>query len=198
LLALALGLSQNRLSEAEPLFREAVASRTATLGHENAVTAGSAVNLALLLRDTGDVDEATQLVRNAAGIFTRLLGPTHPSTMWSCESLASILVASGAEPEQVASELAAVSCAGPGVARKVALDNESMDAEVTDVSDTSTLSAAGEHLSAEDILRFEMQQTRPQLGVWEALASPTRSRQRRLSLQDSSSDFTRPSGSTLA
>ncbi len=77
-----------RLSEAEPLYREALETRRTTLGPKHPSTLASMNNLALLLQDQGKLGEAEPLMRDALEIQRATLGPKHPDTLTSMNNLA--------------------------------------------------------------------------------------------------------------
>ncbi len=70
----------NRLAEAEPLMRRALAIDEASFGPEHPTVAIRLNNLASLLRATNRLAEAEPLMRRALEIFTRSLGVEHPSS----------------------------------------------------------------------------------------------------------------------
>ncbi len=78
----------NKLDEAEPLYREALAIRRESLpaGHPN--IALSLNNLAVLLKDQGKLAEAEPLYREALAIQRDAHTPGHPSIATSLGNLA--------------------------------------------------------------------------------------------------------------
>ena len=78
-------------SAAEPLLRRALAIREKALGPEHPDTATSLNNLALLLRDQGDLAAARPLFERALAIREKALGPEHPDTATSLNNLAWLL-----------------------------------------------------------------------------------------------------------
>jgi tetratricopeptide (TPR) repeat protein len=77
--------------EARTLFDRALAIREKALGPEHPDTAGSLNNVALLLRDQGDLAGARPLFERALAISEKALGPEHPSTATSLNNLALLL-----------------------------------------------------------------------------------------------------------
>jgi tetratricopeptide (TPR) repeat protein len=69
----------NRLEEAEPLLRRALAIDEQSYGPEHPNVARDLNNLALLLQDTNRLEEAEPLLRRALAINERSLGPEHPN-----------------------------------------------------------------------------------------------------------------------
>jgi hypothetical protein len=65
----------NRLAEAEPLMRRALAITEKSYGPEHAAALN---NLAALLKDTNRLAEAESLMRRALAIDEKSLGPEHP------------------------------------------------------------------------------------------------------------------------
>jgi tetratricopeptide (TPR) repeat protein len=78
-------------SEARPLFDRALAIREKALGPEHPDTAGSFNNIALLLRDQGDLAGARPLFERALMISEKAFGSEHPSTATSLNNLALLL-----------------------------------------------------------------------------------------------------------
>ena len=58
--------AQRKLTEAEPLFREALAARRETLGDRHPDTLNSINNMAMLLEDQGKQEEAETLMRSVS------------------------------------------------------------------------------------------------------------------------------------
>src|SRR5271165_1025339 len=67
-------------SEARPLFERALAIREKALGREHPSTATGLNNLALLLKDQGDLAGARPLYERALAIWEKALGSEHPPT----------------------------------------------------------------------------------------------------------------------
>ena len=81
----------NRLGEAEPLMRRALAIWEELCGPDHPQVATGLNNLAQLLQDTNRLGEAEPLMRRALAIDEKAYGPDHPerrhpaSTTWpSC------------------------------------------------------------------------------------------------------------------
>ena len=70
----------NRLSEAEPLLRRALAISEKSYGPDHPTVAIGLNNLAGLLRATNRLSEAEPLFRRALAIAEKGLGPEHPTT----------------------------------------------------------------------------------------------------------------------
>jgi|GEM_PF-3051591 len=88
-------LMMGSYSLAEPLNRRALEARERTLGLEHPDTLGSLNNLAILLRDKGDLAGAESLNRRALEARERTLGLEHPDTLGSLNNLAVLLKAKG-------------------------------------------------------------------------------------------------------
>ena len=69
----------NRLAEAEPLYRRALAIDEKSFGPEHPNVATALNNLAELLQDTNRLAEAEPLYRRALAIDEKSLGPEHPT-----------------------------------------------------------------------------------------------------------------------
>jgi tetratricopeptide (TPR) repeat protein len=76
---------------ARSLFERALAIREKTLGPEHNDTATTINNLALLLREQGDLAEARPLCERALSIRERMLGPEHPITATNLNNLGLLL-----------------------------------------------------------------------------------------------------------
>ena len=72
------------------------------LGTEHPETATSLNNLAVLLRDQGDLAGARPLFERALAIFEKVLGPEHPDTARSLSHLATLLDALSRREEAAA------------------------------------------------------------------------------------------------
>ena len=72
---------QGKLSEAEPLYREALEGRRRTLGDTHPGTLVSINNLGKLLYTQGKLSEAEPLYREAVGGAEKNLGDEHPRTV---------------------------------------------------------------------------------------------------------------------
>src|SRR5262249_47949660 len=92
----------NRLGEAEPLYRRALAIFEKSLGPEHPDVARGLHNLAVLLPVTNRLSEAEPLYRRAPAINATSLGPEHPDVATDLNNLALLLKAtnrlSEAEP----------------------------------------------------------------------------------------------------
>ncbi|CAE7467834.1 Klc [Symbiodinium natans] len=91
-------LAQNRLEEAEPLYREGLEGRAAK-GEHHPETLTSIFNLGILLKKLGRLEEAEALVREAAEKSSAAkLGHRHFETLNCLEGLAAVV--SGQEEEE--------------------------------------------------------------------------------------------------
>jgi hypothetical protein len=80
----------NRLADAEPLSRRALAIREKSLGPDHPDVAQSLNTLALMLQATNRLAEVEPLVRRALAIYERSLGPDHPNTKRVRENLTAL------------------------------------------------------------------------------------------------------------
>jgi hypothetical protein len=96
----------NRLGEAEPLMRRALAIDEASFGPEHPNVATDLNNLALLLQDTNRLGEAEPLMRRAVLVMARALGAEHPSTQTVLANYAGLVRARGGDVERALRELA--------------------------------------------------------------------------------------------
>src|SRR5207247_4174216 len=80
-------------AEFEPLYRQALAIRERRLGPDHPKVAESLTNLALLLRNHGDLSAAEPLLRRALAIRESALGPRDVRIAADLENLASLLEA---------------------------------------------------------------------------------------------------------
>jgi tetratricopeptide (TPR) repeat protein len=81
----------NRLSEAEPLLRRALAIDEASYGPGYPAVARDLNNLASLLQNTNRLTEAEPLLRRALAIDEASYGPDHPRVVTYLNNLASLL-----------------------------------------------------------------------------------------------------------
>ncbi|HYI63792.1 MAG TPA: tetratricopeptide repeat protein [Allosphingosinicella sp.] len=88
-----------RYSEAEPLFRRALAIDEASHGPNHTRTAARLNNLAELLQDTNRLTEAEPLYRRALAIDEATYGPDHPTVAIHLNNLALLLQATNRLPE---------------------------------------------------------------------------------------------------
>ncbi len=86
----ALLLATNRLAEAEPLMRRALAIDESSYGPEHPDVASCLINLALLLQDTNRLAEAEPLMRRALTIDEISYG-AHPDVAICLNNLAHLL-----------------------------------------------------------------------------------------------------------
>ena len=87
--------SQGRYSEAEPLYKQALAIRKAKLGNNHPDTASSLNNLAALYDSQGRYSEAELLYKQALAIWKKQLGDNHPLTATSLNNLAGLYDSQG-------------------------------------------------------------------------------------------------------
>src|SRR5579859_1056531 len=80
-------------TQAEPIYRRALAIREQYLGPEHPETATIVHNLAILQRDTSNFVEAEQLYQRALAIREQHLGPEHPDTANAYSNLANLYLA---------------------------------------------------------------------------------------------------------
>ena len=83
----------NRLEEAEPLMRRALAVDEHSYGTEHPNVARSLLNLAQLLRSTNRLQEAEPLMRRALAIDEQSYGTEHPNVARDLNNLAQLLQA---------------------------------------------------------------------------------------------------------
>ena len=101
----------NRLGEAEPLYRRALAIDEASYGPDHPDVAIDLNNLALLLRATNRLDEAEPLGRRMLEIFLKFNqanGLEHPHFRTALKNYAGILAAMGQSQEEIAARLDAI------------------------------------------------------------------------------------------
>ncbi|MFI5459990.1 MAG: tetratricopeptide repeat protein [Isosphaerales bacterium] len=84
----------NRLAEAEPLLRRALATSEASLGADHPLVATELNNLAVLLQATNRLTEAEPLFRRALAIDEAAYGRDHPDVARDLNNLAGLLRAS--------------------------------------------------------------------------------------------------------
>jgi tetratricopeptide (TPR) repeat protein len=84
-----------RYAEARTPHERALAIREKVLGSEHPDTATSLNNLALLLKEQGDLAAARPLLERALAIREKALGPEHPDTAQGLNNLAFLLHAQG-------------------------------------------------------------------------------------------------------
>jgi tetratricopeptide (TPR) repeat protein len=106
----------NRLSEAEPLKRRALAIDEASYGPEHPDVAIDLNNLALLLQATNRLSEAEPLSRRGLLIFLDFLrqGYQHPNLRTASENYASVLVDMGLSKEEAQTKIASMNSEATG------------------------------------------------------------------------------------
>jgi CHAT domain-containing protein/Tfp pilus assembly protein PilF len=87
--------AQGRYSEAETLYRRALAVQEKALGPDHPDTAASLVSLAGIYDAQGRYSEAETLYRRALAVREKALGPDHPETAASLARLANIYGSQG-------------------------------------------------------------------------------------------------------
>jgi hypothetical protein len=101
----------NRLGEAEPLYRRALAIGERSLGPDHPKVATDLNNLASLLRATNRLGEAEPLYRRALAIFlkfTQATGHQHPHLQVAGNNYSVLLAAMGQSSEQIRERLDAI------------------------------------------------------------------------------------------
>jgi hypothetical protein len=99
----------NRLGDAEPLYRRALAIGEASLGNDHPNVATALNNLARLLQDTNRPGEAEPLLRRALVIFLsfqRDTGHAHPSRDTVIGNYRDLLAAMGRSEAEIEAALA--------------------------------------------------------------------------------------------
>jgi tetratricopeptide (TPR) repeat protein len=81
----------NRLAEAEPFLRRALAIEETSLGSDHPTVAAGLNKLALLLQATNRLADAEPLLRRALAIAEASFGPEHPNVATTLNNLAQIL-----------------------------------------------------------------------------------------------------------
>ena len=120
----------NRLEEAEPLMRRALAIDEKSYGPEHPDVARDLNNLALLLQDTNRLEQAEPLMRRVVVIFlkfTRSTGHLHPHLKAAFGNYRSILEAMSLGEEEIARRIAEVG-------KEAGLDEHSYHALLAELS----------------------------------------------------------------
>jgi tetratricopeptide (TPR) repeat protein len=94
--------AMGQLAEADPLAREALATRRRVLGDEHPDTLASINNVAQLLQAMDRLAEAEPLAREALATRRRVLGDAHPDTLTSVFNLAQLQYDMGNTAEAMA------------------------------------------------------------------------------------------------
>ena len=81
----------NRIKEAEPLMRQALAINEVAFGNQHPTVATGFSNLALLLSETNRFEEAEPMMRQALAIDEAAFGNQHPTVAIRLNNLASLL-----------------------------------------------------------------------------------------------------------
>jgi tetratricopeptide (TPR) repeat protein len=87
--------AQDKLAQAEPLFREALERRRRVLGDDHPNTLTSINNMGLLFQAQGKPDQAEPLWREALERLRRVLGDDHPNTLSLINNIGYLLMAQG-------------------------------------------------------------------------------------------------------
>jgi len=95
----------NRLAEAEPLFRRALAMTEKSFGPEHPNVATCLNNLALLLIATNRLAEAEPLFRRALANYEKSLGPEHPHCRTTINNYAGLLAAMSLSEDAIAARV---------------------------------------------------------------------------------------------
>ena len=80
-------MSQGKLDEATPLYKESLAIRKNVFGDEHPKVATALNNLAVLLYHQQKYNEAKTHMEQAFNIQAKVLGPDHPNTKAAEETL---------------------------------------------------------------------------------------------------------------
>ena len=137
----------NRLAEAEPLMRRALAIDEASYGTDHPSVATRLNNLASLLQTTNRLAEAEPLMRRVVAIFEISYGNDHPNVATALNNLASLLQATNRLAE-----------AEPLMRRALAIDEASYGTDhpevATDLNNLASLLKATNRLAeAEPLMR---------------------------------------------
>ena len=84
-------MDTNRIEEAEPMMRRALALNEAAFGNQHSTVAICLNNLATLLHDTNRIEEAEPLLRRALAIDAAVFGNQHPTVATRLNNLARLL-----------------------------------------------------------------------------------------------------------
>ncbi len=87
--------NSGRYSEAEPIFKRALAIREKNLGPNHPDVATTLSYLALLYHDQGRYTDAEPLFKRSLGIHEKVLGPDHPDVAATLNNLAELYRAQG-------------------------------------------------------------------------------------------------------
>jgi serine/threonine protein kinase/Tfp pilus assembly protein PilF len=150
--------NQGRRAEAEPIHRQALATRRKLL-HDHPDVASSLNNLALLLTDQGKLDEAERMLREAITLQRKLYGDEHYDVATSLRNLGNVLFKQGRLAEAEAAHRQAL-----------AMRRKFLPAEHSSVRDSinqlaSVLDKEGKGAEAETLLREELAVQEKRLGV---------------------------------
>ena len=98
----------NRLPEAEPLMRRALAIDEASFGADHPTVAVDLNNLAQLLKATNRLPEAEPLMRRALEVFIASLGTEHPNSRTVAGNYFGLLQAMGRTKDEIKGEFASL------------------------------------------------------------------------------------------
>jgi len=149
---------QGKLSEAEPLYREALEESQRSFGDTHPDTLISINNLAMLLQDQGTLDEAEPLLRKALEVKRRTLGDTDPKTLTSINNLGMLFKDQGKLDE--AEPLLREALEG----RRGRLGHTHPDTLTSNKNLASLLEAQGKLSEAEPLFREALEVSRRTLG----------------------------------
>ena len=149
----------NRLAEAEPLYRRALAITERSFGLEHPNVARGLNNLAGLLSDTNRLAEAEPLYRRALAIYENSFGPEHPDVARGLNNLAELLSATNRLAE-----------AEPLLRRALAIDEKSLGPEHPTVANSLNSLAGlyrtiGAYAKAEPLYQQALQIRKKALGA---------------------------------
>jgi eukaryotic-like serine/threonine-protein kinase len=142
---------ENRHSEAEKIYREALDVERRVLGPEHPDTLGTMNNLANTLQAEGHYAEAEKLERETLDDRRKVLGPEHPRTLSATNNLANTLRLEGryTEAEKLSRETLE--------AQRRVLGPDQSGIEETILTLARTLSVEGEFAQAEKLFREAIQ-----------------------------------------
>jgi CHAT domain-containing protein len=151
-------LSQGRYSEAEPIYKQALAIRKAQLGDNHPDTATSLNNLAALYRFQGRYSEAEPIYKQALAITKAQLGDNHPDTATSLNNLAELYQSQGrySEAEPLLKQALAI--------RKAQLGNNHPDTAQSLNNLAELYHSQGRYSEAEPLLKEALAIWKKQLG----------------------------------
>ena len=150
--------NQGKLSQAEPLYREALSSRRSALGDDHPDTLTSINNMALLLQDQGKLGQAEPLYREALSSRRSALGDDHPDTLASINNMAFVLKGQGKFGDAESLVREALS------SRRRILGDDHPDTLVSITTTAALFHAQGKLSEAEPLVREALSSRRRVLG----------------------------------